>query len=64
MRGWGFSYFQKGVTKQCFQEGETNLTIRDIDIYHQFFSYIVMTTRHNAGANPEQINVTCSTWIH
>jgi hypothetical protein len=25
--GWGFSYFKKGVTKQCFQEGQTKLAL-------------------------------------
>lgn len=55
---WGsrFSYFQKGVTKQCFQEGETKLAfILCLLVYIISFSYIVMTTRSNGGAKPRQI---------
>lgn len=57
---WGFSYFKKGVTKQCFQEGETKLTLTtffvlDLLVYIINFSYIVMTTRRNEGVKHEQI---------
>jgi hypothetical protein len=56
----GFSYFKKGVTKQCFQEGETKLTLTtffvlDLLVYIINFSYIVMTTRRNEGVKHEQI---------
>ena len=69
----GFSYFKKGVTKQCFQEGETKLTLTtffvlDLLVYIINFSYIVMTTRRNEGVKHEQIyrndQFTRSTWIH
>ena len=58
--GWGFLYFKKGVTKQCFQEGQTKLALATffvlgLLVYIISFSYIVVTTRRNEGVKHEQI---------